>query len=291
MAKLSDTEKNELDLLRLSLSDRAVYEALAEREGVPEFKEALLRLARLSEKQADFWSGRVDVAKHGVKPVKRNVRLYSLMRKVLGLTLTVRYIFGREEERIKMYRTYCLSCTVDEDQRRIEEFAREMDDEIDSIKEERVEFFSNVILGFNDALIELTGVLVGFSFALKEPRFIIIGGLITGFSASMSMAASAYLQARHEEDGQPIKAALFTGVSYFVISILLVLPFILSASILLALALLFLVILILVAAVSFYSSVVMKRRYRSQFLEILLLSLGVSVVAFLIGRLLDTFLL
>lgn len=282
-------EKNELDLLLLALADRALYEALASRERVPEFKETLTRLAELSSKQADFWSLRVDTKKHKVRPAKRNLRLYALMRKVLGLTLTVRYIFGREEERVSMYRSYCLSCTVSEDQQRIKEFAREMDEVIDSIKEERVAFFSNIILGFNDALIELTGVLVGFSFALKDPRFIVIGGLITGLSASMSMAASAYLQARHQVGGQPVKAALFTGISYFVISILLVMPFILAPSIPLALVFLFVIILILVACVSFYSAVVMKRKYLAQFGEILALSLGVALVAFAIGRLLDIF--
>lgn len=281
--------KNEAALLRLSIADQRLYEALANREEVPEFKDTLLRLAALSKNQAMFWAKKVGKDIGAVTPQQRSVGLYRFMRKALGLTLTVRYIFGREEERIKMYRAYCITCTVSEDQQTIETFAREMDDVIDTIKEERVAFFSNIILGFNDALIELTGVLVGFSFALKEPRYIIIGGLITGFSASMSMAASAFLQARHEEDGQPLKAALFTGISYFTISIVLVTPFLLASSISLALLFLFVIIFVLVAGVSFYSAVVMKRKYLAQFGEILALSLGVAVVAFVIGRILDIF--
>lgn len=149
-------------------------------------------------------------------------------------------------------------------------------------------FFSNVVLGFNDALIELTGALVGFSFALHEAKLIAVAGLVTGVSASLSMAASAYQQARHEKGRNPFKAAAFTGVSYFVIALLLVLPFILLGSIAASLVAMGVLALLLIAGVSYLSAHLLGRGYFAQFAEMCVFSLGVAAVTFLIGRLLGT---
>ena len=56
-----------------------------------------------------------------------------------------------------------------------------------------------VVLGLNDALVELTGVLAGLTLALRETRLIAMAGLITGIAASLSMAASEYLSTKTEE--------------------------------------------------------------------------------------------
>lgn len=157
---------------------------------------------------------------------------------------------------------------------------------MDTIKKEWNTFFSNVVLGFNDALIELTGALVGFSFALREPKIIAVAGLVTGVSASLSMAASAYQQARHEDGRNPLKAALFTGISYFIIALLLVLPFVLTDNIAAALGIMGVLTILLLAAISYYSALLLERRYIVQLGEMCVFSLGVATVTFVIGRML-----
>lgn len=155
-----------------------------------------------------------------------------------------------------------------------------------SLKKEWAAFFSNVVLGFNDALVELTGALVGFSFALREPKIIAVAGFVTGISASLSMAASAYQQARHEDGRNPLKAALFTGVSYFAIALFLVLPFALIDNVKVALGIMGVLTILLLAAISYYSARLLKRRYLAQLGEMCFFSLGVATVTFLIGRIL-----
>lgn len=163
-----------------------------------------------------------------------------------------------------------------------------MEKTIHDIKKEWEVFFSNIVLGFNDALIEITGALVGFSFALREPSIVAVAGLVTGVSASLSMAASAYQQARYEKGRNPMKAALFTGVSYFIIALLLVLPFVFTGSVTAALSVMAVLALCMIAGISLYSARRLKRRYTAQFLEMCALSLGVAAVTFLIGRFLGT---
>ena len=59
--------------------------------------------------------------------------------------------------------------------------------------EERLDYMGSIVLGLNDALVELTGTLAGLSFALRDTNLIAVAGLVIGIAASMSMAASEYL--------------------------------------------------------------------------------------------------
>ena len=86
---------------------------------------------------------------------------------------------------------------------------------IEMIDEERLRYVGSIVLGLNDALVELTGTLAGLTLALRNVRLIGMAGLITGIAASLSMAASEYLSTSTEEgERDPLKACLYTGVAY-----------------------------------------------------------------------------
>src|SRR3989304_527579 len=61
---------------------------------------------------------------------------------------------------------------------------------IDMLDEERLQYAGSVVLGLNDALVELTGALAGLTLALQNVKLIALSGLIPGIAASMSMAES-----------------------------------------------------------------------------------------------------
>ena len=83
------------------------------------------------------------------------------------------------------------------------------------------------MLGLNDALVELTGALAGFTFALQNTKVIAAAGIITGIAASFSMGAAEYLSQKSDVNSQnPLKAALYTGVMYFAVVFLLAREFI-----------------------------------------------------------------
>lgn len=66
------------------------------------------------------------------------------------------------------------------------------------ITEEHLDYVGSIVLGLNDALVELTGTLAGLTFALQNTRLIALAGLITGIAASFSMGASEYLSTKAE---------------------------------------------------------------------------------------------
>jgi len=70
----------------------------------------------------------------------------------------------------------------------------------------------SIVLGLNDAPVELTGALAGLTLALQNVNPIALSGPITGTAAAMSIAASEYLSTRSEQtDKHPDRAAHHTG--------------------------------------------------------------------------------
>lgn len=266
--------------------DYAVYKELARVETVPSFKKILEELVEHEAKDFEFWKG--ISKKKEFRMSSMSLFFYRLMRNVLGLTFTAQFLEGREKEAQKAYKEYIKTVTDPAIKKRIKNIIEhEQYHErvlIDHIKEDRVKFVSSIVLGLNDGLIELTGALTGFAFALQNALLVALAGSITGISASMSMAASAYLQARHEENGKnPVTAAIYTGLSYLVVVIILIAPFLLLPNEKVALGVMLTLVLIIIASVSFYSSVLMERKYSAQFGEMFLFSAGVAFVAFLLG--------
>jgi VIT1/CCC1 family predicted Fe2+/Mn2+ transporter len=145
------------------------------------------------------------------------------------------------------------------------------------LDDERLKNMGAIVLGLNDALVELTGALAGFTFALGDSLKIAKLGLITGLAAAMSMAASAFLSARADADagnggesdegqGSALKTALYTGVAYIVTVFLLVAPYALLSGATVALAIMLLVALGIIAFFNFYLSVARETSFRRGFL-------------------------
>ena len=58
------------------------------------------------------------------------------------------------------------------------------------IDEDGLNYIGSVVLGLNDALVEFTGALAGYTFALQHSKLVALTGAITGIAAALSMAAS-----------------------------------------------------------------------------------------------------
>lgn len=95
------------------------------------------------------------------------------------------------------------------------------------LDEESLLYAGSVVLGLNDALVELTGALAGLTFAFRDVKIIALSGLITGIAASLSMASSEYLSTRPKKPKHPVRAAITTGIAYIITVTLLILPYLL----------------------------------------------------------------
>ena len=144
--------------------------------------------------------------------------------RVFGITFTLKAMERGENTAGETYRrilqTYPQLAIIADDEERHEA------ELIDMLNDERLNNMGAIVLGLNDALVELTGALAGFTFAIGECSKIAKLGLITGLAAAMSMAASAFLSARAdaqaggendaEDGGNAMKTATYTGLAYII---------------------------------------------------------------------------
>mgnify|MGYP001036219971 CR=1 FL=1 len=148
-----------------------------------------------------------------------------------------------------------------------------------------------MVLGLNDALVELTGTLAGLTLVLQNTRLIAMAGLITGVAASLSMAASEYLSTKSEEDAKnPFKASVYTGFAYVLTVLFLIFPYLLLTNFYFCLGFTILNAIIVIFIFTFYISVAKDLSFTNRFLEMALISLGIAALTFGIGFLIRIFL-
>jgi VIT1/CCC1 family predicted Fe2+/Mn2+ transporter len=201
---------------------------------------------------------------------------------LFGITFTLKLMELNEDRAQKKYKKF-LTLLPDAEEVLKEEEKHEQA-LLDLIDEERLKYTSSIVLGLNDALVELTGTLAGLTFALANSKIVGLAGLITGIAASLSMAASEYLSQKSEEgDAHPLKASVYTGVTYIITVALLIFPFFVSSSVYAALAWSLVNALIIIALFTFFVSVVRSVSFKPIFTEMALVSFGVAAVSFVVG--------
>lgn len=224
------------------------------------------------------------------KPNRLRVFVYGLLARLFGFTFTVKLLEGGEVADQNKYAAL---------EAEVPEIAKVRADEaeherllIGMLDEERLKYVGSMVLGMNDALVELTGALAGFTFALRDTRLVALAGLITGISATLSMTSSSYLAAKADEDPDALKSSLYTGTMYLVTVALMVTPFLVVPNHLVywALGTMFAVVVSIIAGFNFYIAVAKDLDFKKRFFEMLVLCVIVTAVSFAIGSLVKHFL-
>lgn len=224
-----------------------------------------------------------------VKPNYFKLYFYTFISMIFGLTFGVKLMERGEENAEKVYNE--LANNIEDFKTIANEEDNHEKELLDVIEEERLKYVSSMVLGLNDALVELTGTLAGLTFALKNTRLIALTGLITGISASLSMAASEYLSSRTENDNaEAFKSSLYTGGAYVITVTCLVLPYLLCSNYVVSLVFTILAAILIILIFNFYISVAKNLPFKKRFFEMASISLGVSVISFVIGLLIKLFL-
>jgi VIT1/CCC1 family predicted Fe2+/Mn2+ transporter len=206
-----------------------------------------------------------------------------LLARSFGLSFALKLMEGGEDRAQAFYREvaplYPQVATIGEDEKRHEKAL------VDLLHDERLAYAGAVVLGLNDALVELTGTLAGLTLAFANGALIAVTGLIMGIAAALSMASSGYLSAHEseEEEGDPLKSALYTGVAYLLTVAILIAPYFLFGGVYAALAVMLGLSVVIIAAYTFYISVAKGVGFMPRFLRMAAISLTVAAISFGIG--------
>jgi VIT1/CCC1 family predicted Fe2+/Mn2+ transporter len=244
----------------------------------------LKRIAGEEFKHYKIWK---KYTRQEVAPNNCKIRLFFWISKLFGLTFGIRLMeLGEEKVQIE-YESLLKAIPEAADVLADEE--KHEDELLDMLDEQSLQYAGSVVLGLNDALVELTGALAGLTFAFQNTNLIALAGLITGISASLSMAASEYLSVKSDESGQdPLRSALYTGIAYIFTVTMLILPYLLLTNYYISLAWTIINAILIIAFFNYYISVVRGYNFRKRFLEMASISIGVALLSFVIGNLIRT---
>lgn len=155
------------------------------------------------------------------------------------------------------------------------------------LDEERLHYVGSMVLGLNDALVELTGAITGVTFSLQNSRVVALTGIVTGIAATLSMMASNYLAESAEGHKDAFKSSLYTGAAYLATVALLVLPYLLFPDSMYMWAFIVMIceVVFEIAFFNYYISVAQERKFFKHFLLMVSISLGVAAVSYGIGLL------
>jgi len=153
-------------------------------------------------------------------------------------------------------------------------------------------YLGSIVLGLNDALVEMTGAIAGMTLLLSSTRIIALTAGVTGFAAALSMAASEYLEVTTEQNGKDkFKATAYTGGSYMIAVILLVFPFFVIPNRFIALTATVIIALSIIAIFIHYASRVQKTKFWRRFAEMAIVSMGIAAITFVLGLFVKRYLL
>ena len=269
------------------LTESVIYEKIAAFAKGEENKQTLLRLAREEKAHYEIWK---KYTGEELKPQRGKVLKYTFLARTLGFTFAVKLMERGEENAQSEYEL--LAKEVEESviiKQQEEEHEQAL---LGMLDEERLQYVGSMVLGLNDALVELTGSLAGFAFARQNNRLIALSGLIVGISATFSMASSEFLAARSEGRGDALKSCSYTGIAYLITVVLLIAPYLLfgSTQYIPALICMLAVVVLIIAGFTYYTSVAQDQPFKRRFLEMALISIGVAVLSFVVGVLAKKFL-
>ncbi len=269
-----------LILQQHELDGAALYEKIAAKAKNDSERETLLSISKEEFAHAAVFA---NYAGKKLSPRKTWVNWHAFLARVLGYTFIIKFLERGEDKNVALY-----AQNID----RVPEIKQILADEqahekklMDILDEERLHYVGDMVLGMNDALVELTGALAGYTLAMQNTGVIAMAGLITGVSATLSMAASGYLSSREAGEKNPVTSSLYTGIAYLITVTLLIIPFLLfpKHQYMLALGVTLFTALAIIAGFNYYVAIAKDRKFRRSFFTMAAISLGVAAISFTVG--------
>ncbi len=276
--KILRYQKNEI-------TEYHIYMKLAQKVKEPENKKTLEKIAEDELKHYHVWKR---YTQQEVKPDKFRIWKYYLISRIFGFTFGVKLMERGEANAQAEYAA--MADQIPESHAIFEEEEKHENELLALLDEELLQYTGSMVLGLNDALVELTGALAGFTLALRNTKLIALVGLVTGIAAALSMASSEYLSIKTEDTAKkPLKGALYTGSAYLLTVFILIFPYLVLNDYYLCLGVTLLEAVLIIFLFNYYLSVAKDLPFAKHFLEMISLSLGVATLSFFIGFILRLF--
>jgi rubrerythrin len=170
---------------REEITEYHIYRQLAKTIKSPENRTILEQIAEDEVEHYERWK---TYTGQEVKPDCFKVQRFYLISRLFGFTFAIKLMERGEQGAQENYGV--VSEQIEEAQAIAEDENAHEDALIDLLDEEQLRYAGSMVLGLNDALVELTGTLAGLPLAFQNTRLIALSGSITGIAAALSMGAA-----------------------------------------------------------------------------------------------------
>ena len=266
---------------REEITEYHIYSKLAGQTKDLENRNVLMQIAADELKHYKLWEAYTNKE---VSPSQWEIWKYYWISKVFGLTFGLKLMEKGEEKAQINYAQ--IATEVPEAMTVVEDENNHEKELLGLIQEEHLKYMGSIVLGLNDALVEILGTLAGLTFALQNTKLVALAGIITGIAGALSMASSEYLSNRAEgKHDMAIKSSVFTGIAYIVAVVFLIAPFLIFTSVFIGLLAALFASILIVFLFTYYISVANDQPFRKRFLEMVILSTVVGLISFGLGYL------
>lgn len=266
---------------RSEITEHHIYSRLANRIKDKENAEILRSIADDELRHYNIW---MKYTGREVAPSNWEIRKFYWIARIFGITFGIKLLEKSEENAQINYQE--IGQEVPEAIQIGKEENEHENQLIGMLHEEKLEYIGSIVLGLNDALVEILGTLAGLTFALQNTKLVALAGIIAGIAGALSMSSSEYLSNKSDGNAEgAIKSAFFTGIAYLVAVVFLVAPFLIFTSPFVALAVAVFDSIMVVFFYSYYISVANDQPFRKRFTEMVVLSTVVGLISFGLGYL------
>lgn len=259
-----------------------LYAFMAKREKNEENKKLLEQMSKDEKNHAEEWK---KITNKNLKPNMFKILWLKILTVIMGFTFVVKTM--QKKENLAQHGYEKMQEELPEAAKMLEDERRHEKELYNMLDEERLHYIGAMVLGLNDALVELTGAIAGVTFALANARLVALTGIITGVSATFSMAASNYLAERADNNPKALKSSIYTGMAYLITVALLVLPYLLFPPhmYVAAFAVMIATVILIIMFFNYYISVAKEEPFLKNFATMAVISLSVAVISYIIGLL------
>jgi VIT1/CCC1 family predicted Fe2+/Mn2+ transporter len=262
------------------INDHTIYKALASYQENEKNREIFEKIAKDEKAHYEFW---VRITNRQIEAQKLVVWWYIFLVKIFGTSFALKSLEKRESGAEEFYKELF---EIYPESKKI--YKQEVEHEfelIDMLNDKKLLYAGAIVLGMNDALVELTGTLSGIALAFDKSLTVGLTGLIMGIAASLSMAGSAYFEAKENpsEDINPLVYSLYTGVSYILTTTILVVPFFIFEVMSYSLIMMFISAFLAIISYNFYISVAKDLSFSKRVIQMSAITFGVALISFGIG--------
>lgn len=276
-----ETRQQLIKAQRNEITEYHIYKRLAKTSKDEANSKVLDRIAEDEKAHYKIWLSYTDKE---VNPSQWEIFKYYWIARILGLTFGLKLMERGEEKAQVNYNS--MAEEVPEATKVAEEEDQHEKELLELIKEDRLEYIGSIVLGLNDALVEILGTLAGLTFALQNTKLVALAGVIAGIAGALSMSSSEYLSNKSEgKADMAVKSAIFTGIAYLFAVVFLVGPYLIFTSPFIALIVALIDSIFVVFLFTYYISVAKEKPFRKHFFEMVILSTVVGLISFGLGYL------